>query len=186
MKKTLLSLIMLCLAALSGQSHDLKAGYRGFIEASWAIYDRSLPDLTWNENYYGISTVHGYQVDSHFFIGAGFELGRNAYLSSWYVPVFVDFRADMQLGKFTPFADCRVGWTFGNDGRARFQPMVGYRFRLGRKAGFNVGVGCTIQCYRLREAGYYDNIYGPGNGAYGVVTSTETVAGFCARIGFDF
>ena len=158
MKKTLLSLVVLCSAVLSGYSQDLKAGYRGFIGASWAIYDRRLPDLKWNENYYGISTVHGYQMDSRFFIGAGLELGRNTYLSSWYVPVFVDFRADMRFGKFSPFADFRVGWTFGNDGRARFQPMVGYRFRLGRKAGFNVGVGCNIQCYRSRNYGYYDNV----------------------------
>lgn len=188
MKKVLLAVIAVCGISLSVHAGGMKSGYRGFVDFSWTGYSQSITSYKWHENHYGVSTVHGYQIGPRYFVGMGFEIGRNSYLSSWYIPVFADFRADLQLGRFTPFVDCRVGWTFCDDGGFRFQPMLGYRFNFGHKFGINVGVGCTLQSYKVYSTGYYDGDYGTGSGeyVYGVSRSTRTVAGFVARVGFDF
>lgn len=48
-------------------------------------------------------------------------------------------------GRFTPFAEVRLGYNLTDDGGVYFSPNIGYRFNWGRKTGVNVGVGLTLQ-----------------------------------------
>ncbi len=169
---------------LSAMSRQPSRGYRGFTDLSWSRYFWNVDGLDWHENHYGVSTVHGYQFIPQFYLGAGLEVAKNSFADSWYIPVFADFRTDWKFGRFTPFADVRVGYTLSDDGGFRFQPMVGHRFNWGRKVGVNLGIGLTLQNYK-----YYDGTTDVDpDGGYIVYsrTSRKNIVGFSLRLGIDF
>ena len=78
-------------------------------------------------------------------MGAGLGLEKCTRYDFWLAPVFVHARTDQQLGRFTPFAEVRLGYNLTDDGGVYFSPNIGYRFNWGRKTGVNVGVGLTLQ-----------------------------------------
>lgn len=187
MKKLSLSIIGVIFLSLTLSARQPSRGYRGFIDFAWSTFSESIGD-DWKvtANHYGLSTVHGYQIIPELFVGAGFELANNATASSVYLPVFADVRTDLKFGRFTPFADMRVGWAVCSDGGFRLQPMVGYRFNWGRKVGINLAVGMTLQCYKTydySDSGWIDPD-GYQHQAYRV--GHRALAGFTLRLGFDF
>ncbi len=101
------------------------------------------------------------------------------------LPLFLHARTDQKFGGFTPFAELRAGYTIANNNRLFAAPTIGYRFNWGRKAGLNVGVGLSVDTYKvdLIESG-------PGNNGYWEYTKVGskriTKAYFTFRIGFDF
>ncbi|MDE6395892.1 MAG: hypothetical protein K2K84_01315, partial [Muribaculaceae bacterium] len=96
----------------------------------------------------GVTTSHGYQINPTFFVGAGIGMERCTKFDDWVAPVFAQGRADFLFGKFTPFADLRLGYQFGQGGGVYFSPTVGYRFNWGRKAGINLGLGMTLAGFK--------------------------------------
>lgn len=189
MKKVLLSVIITIMGCVTAGARDPEQGYRGFADFSLSPFHQNLYGLSWNELHYGISTVHGYQINRMLFVGAGLELGHNIDLDSSYIPVFADVRADFRFGRFTPFADMRVGWTLSDDGGFRLQPMVGYRYNWGRRVGINVGVGFTLQSYKyvdIDDIGWVTPMPDGSYQQYSYDTKHKSVMGFTVRVGIDF
>ena len=168
-----------------------QSGYRGFAE--WAnslgSIDMWYPGNTESTLYTGISTSHGYQINPIFFAGAGIGVERCGKIDSWLVPVFVQGRADLKFGRFTPFGDLRLGYNLSQGGGVYFSPSIGYRFNWGRKMGINLGVGLTVQRYSY-DIYNFDYVNPDPDGGY--VTYEKigkghgTKAFFSFRIGFDF
>ena len=98
-------------------------------------------------------------------------------------------RTDLQFGRFTPYADMRLGWTLASDGGFLWQPTVGYRFNWGRTFAINLGVGCYLQCVKYN---YYNFDYdkwdwqNPGYDHGDITVSHRVETGLMVRLGIEF
>ncbi len=153
MKSRILTLLLLSLCASMGFSRDLERGYRGFagLDVSYGKTDY------WNDEklifdkdnlvFFGITTSHGYQFNSHIFLGAGFMVSCASPTGDMTFPIFADLRYDAKFGKFTPFIDLRGGFYYdgGDETDLYVVPTIGYSFRQSRNVSYNLGVGATIR-----------------------------------------
>ena len=178
---------LLALSAITTYGRQPQRGYRGFIE--WSN------DLTSQQNFYtnetvlytGATTSHGSQINPMWYIGAGLTVEYCNQYETFMVPVFAHTRADFQFGKFTPFADFRLGCNLGEGGLGAYiSPSIGYRFNWGRKFGMNLGLGMTVKTYNVD---IYDGVYDADTG-YLLIQyighETRAKAYFTFRLGIEF
>ncbi|MDE6557183.1 MAG: hypothetical protein K2K55_09525 [Duncaniella sp.] len=130
---------------------DLRKGYRGFVDAN---ADLSFGRDGWGDRrtsvYYGLSTSHGYQINPHFFVGAGVMYERyrlSEYNDGCEFPVFLHTRTEWTFGRFPLYGDVRIGGVILGHYRLYFSPTVGYRLNLGRKCNLNFGIGMNFRGY---------------------------------------
>lgn len=166
MTRKLLSFLFLtlCLICNGGQP---ERGYRGFVDCSAtfnldiSLYGGATDSYVW----LGGSTTHGYQFNNWLFIGGG--IGYETVLApddrrpKRIFPVFADARADLKFGKFTPFADMKLGANFTRGAGLYFSPTIGYRFNWGRTTAINFAIGAT---FFGRRYPVYEHIMAPGGG----------------------
>ncbi len=169
MKRLFFATLAILLTAICAVARQPERGYRGFVDWTNRINHGSY-SYKGNTNYCpGISTSHGYQFNRWLFAGAGldytlddcsyYKYGEDGKFHhhlhydphNYYLSIFAHGRTDFQFGKFTPFADVRLGWNATSDGTVYFSPSIGYRFNWGRKVGINVGVGYTLDGYRYER-----------------------------------
>jgi hypothetical protein len=181
---------LICCSALAAGAKQPGTGYRGFIDADYALFKHNAPGFARQHAHHaGISTTHGYQIIPQLFVGAGIGIENNTYTSNFYFPVFADVRTDLQFGRFTPYADMRLGWTLASDGGFLWQPTVGYRFNWGRTFAINLGVGCYLQCVKYN---YYNFDYdkwdwqNPGYDHGDITVSHRVETGLMVRLGIEF
>ncbi|MDE6358048.1 MAG: hypothetical protein K2L29_00450, partial [Duncaniella sp.] len=106
--------IFVIFLSLAAEARQPSRGYRGFIEWSSSLRSEKFGLFDFNGNLYtyrqntfytGLTTSHGYQIDSMFFIGAGLGMERCGSIVNWVAPVFLQGRVDLKFGKWTPFGD---------------------------------------------------------------------------------
>lgn len=191
MKRLFIASFAILLTAICSFGRQPEQGYRGFVDWTNRIYHH------WNKTNYspGISTSHGYQFNPWLFAGVGLDysledtgfFGNHYYdIDNYFLSIFADVRTDLQFGKFTPFADLRIGVNATSIGTVYFSPSIGYRFNWGRKVGLNVGVGYTLDGNR-----YERHIIGSTPEGYGIFVPTgeyfnRYISSFTFRIGIDF
>ncbi len=188
MKRLIISIFTLVIFSLGLYARQPERGYRGFID--WSNTLRS--DKVWlgtgryTTYYTGISTTHGAQLNNWLFIGGGIDFEHYSDQDSNLFTPFIEGRADLLFGKFTPFGDIRIGYNLTNTGGIYFSPSIGYRFNWGRKMGINVGVGLSLIGYSLDRYDYTINPdgYYVITGPYGKIHKCN--AYFSFRIGIDF
>lgn len=193
MKKILFILLVLAFVAPLSEGRQPQRGYRGFIEWSNSLRSENFAVLTssglgyerQSTFYTGFSTVHGYQINSKFFVGGGISLKHCSKIDNWIGPLFAMGRMDLELGKFTPFGDIRIGLNSMEGTGLYFSPSVGYRFNWGRKAGINVGAGFTLTSYKVEnyeiqqgQSGYFELNY--------IGSEHRLRPYFSFRVGIDF
>ncbi len=193
--KRIFFIASLLIVALNCFARQPKRGYRGFLEWSSSVRSEEIANWTGNgfsgsyhESFFftGASTSHGYQIDQMFFVGAGLGMEYNKTWDVWLVPLYAQGRLDLQLGKFTPYADLRLGYNLSQGGGVYFSPTVGYRFNWGRKMGVNVGLGLSLIDYKIDK---YDGTLDFDNGIYEISyigTYHKVKPYFSFRIGIDF
>lgn len=160
-------------------------GYRGFLDISYSRMNAELFGfLSSVSNDWGISTVHGYQINPMFFAGVGAEIISCSPGNNFYVPVFGDFRADFKFGRFTPYADLRAGYAFADNGGFRFSPSIGYRFNTRRRVGWNLSIGYTFQ--HVRGSSFQVGSYWDPTHVETYVIEPYNMNGFTVRFGLDF
>ena len=126
-------------------------GYRGFFDLE---FYKSIDAIS--EDHFGFSTTHGYQFKPWLFVGAGagMKISHNKHCkhdfakkTDFYMfPVFADVRFDLLKSKFSPYLDCRVGYTLGNKAYSlMFNPSVGCRMGLTDKLAINASLGYSMQ-----------------------------------------
>lgn len=187
MKKIIITTLICCSALFAGAKQPEK-GYRGFADVDYALYRHNAPGFgQQHANHLGVSTTHGYQIRPQLFVGAGLAIDHNIYNDSWYVPVFASVRTDLQFGRFSPYADMRLGWTLSSDGGFMWEPTVGYRFNWGRSFAINAGIGFHLQCIHYS---YYDYVnYDWTTGSYDIGTphtAHDVEVGLALRVGIEF
>lgn len=137
----------------------LGRGYRGFADAGFTIPIGI--DFT---------TTHGYQIDKHFFVGAGVGCSIQSF------PVFAAARYDILDRHVTPALEVRWGRSFGNRKSPYFSLTGAVRIRLGSWGGLN------ISCGYLHHAAWID-FEEPDNPN---IREWDDVGCFVHRIGFEF
>ena len=170
MKKTTL-LLLLLFSTLCAVARQPEKGYRGFVDCSMtlnldiSIYGGSTNSYVW----LGGNTTHGYQFNPHLFVGGG--IGFEPVLSKGngnrpkrILPVYGDIRTDLKFGKFTPFADMKLGMNFTRGAGLYFSPTIGYRFNWGRRTAINFAMGATFFGSRMDD---YKEVWGPDGGISG-------------------
>ena len=184
MAQKIILTIVACMVAMVGYAKDPQRGYRGFVDWEYSLgYMNTTNDVDGYHRGYewlsGVTTSHGYQFNSHIFLGAG--TGIVPALSAAYVmfPVFVDFRYDYSHRKFRPFGDVRIGYNI-SDG-FYMSPTIGYRLNWGRKMNVNFGVGMTLLGMTDEISTHSSDVYHPSSKKR---RYAETF--FTLRIGIDF
>ena len=191
MTRKITTIIMLA-AALATFGRQPERGYRGFID--WSNSYRTTENFTGypriSSYYTGISTSHGYQFNPLLFIGAGLDFEHCSKIDSNILALYAQGRTDFKFGRFTPFADVRLGYNFVTGGGVYFSPSIGYRFNWGRKVGVNVAVGYTLQGYTsdIYEVLEYDQGGSPSGWwiANKIGTHHGAASFFSFRVGPDF
>lgn len=194
MKRTVIFILAVFAFAFVTEGRQPQRGYRGFLEWSGSyrtektgihIDEANLRMEREGYLYSGITTSHGYQINSMFFVGAGIGLERCGKSAGWIAPVFVQGRVDLKFGKFTPFGDLRLGANLSEGAGVYFSPTVGYRFNWGRKMGVNLGLGLELVGYKIDY--YYIVLGDDGILAPEYIRTGHSVRPyFSFRIGFDF
>ncbi|MDE5642226.1 MAG: hypothetical protein K2I56_01905 [Muribaculaceae bacterium] len=178
--------VLTALGASEAEGRQPHSGYRGFIDWSNDLRSDTFYGFPRQTSFYtGVTTSHGYQINSIFFAGAGIGAEHCSNLDNWIVPVFAEGRADFSFGAFTPFADIRLGANMAEGVGVYFSPSVGYRFNWGRKAGVNLALGMTLGGYKcelynlvIDDSGYTSLMY--------VGSERRARPYFTFRVGFDF
>lgn len=153
MKLTRLILIILAMVVLplTAAGREAQRGYRGFVDTGVDLsFHRGYYGNSTVTVYYGIATSHGYQFNSHFFLGAGVmyeRVHRDSYFYGGEYPIYLHARTDWTLGRFPVYGDLRVGGVILGEYRLLISPTVGYRLSLGRKSNLNFGIGMNLRGY---------------------------------------
>ena len=194
MKRFLLIAMLIAAVCLAAVARQPQKGYRGFVEWSNSLRSDNFATVDLFGNFgterqttffTGLTTSHGYQINPMFFIGAGLGFEKCTKYDNWVAPIFIEGRADFRFGKFTPFADLRLGANLAEGTGVYFSPSIGYRFNWGRKTGINIAAGLTLAGYR---AEHYDlSFTGPDSyEIYYTGTRRHVRPYFSFRLGIDF
>ncbi len=160
MKRLLLlaALILAVILPLAGQRYNdvtdtygnriPGSGFVNITEVSGSSFGLRHTGSPNEEYYFGITDILGYQIDKHFFAGAGF--GFMAYDSSNLYPVFIDLRYTTCFRHINPyiFYDSGILIDFGNvaDGSQMFiNPGVGLSWSFSHRIEGIFGAGYILQ-----------------------------------------
>lgn len=186
--RKILLFIAACIMAFSANARDPQRGYRGFVDWENTIGNTDYTSNSDGSNYRecawmsGISTSHGYQFNSHIFLGIGAAFVFMPMVDG-ILPVFVNFRYDYSHRKFRPFGDFRIGYNFYNG--FYMSPTIGYRLNWGRKVNLNFGLGVTV-CGKTKNIGTPIPSDSPEGFSYSWEKKNYADTFFTLRIGIDF
>lgn len=96
----------------------------------------------------GFYTSHGFQINSHIYVGAGMGLQYNSSFDEVALPIFSNFRADILKTRITPFFDAKIGYSPANVKGLFCSPSIGVRFGLNQTVGINLSIGYVLQCHQ--------------------------------------
>lgn len=118
--------------------------YKGSVEAGYDF----IPDEDWGNSNMGkisVLTTHGAMLKPWLFVGAGTGVnvipGDAVYV---YFPVYADARVMLPGKVAQPYAEMRLGHTFGHIDKIYAHPSVGCRLSLTEKKALYFGVGYDI------------------------------------------
>lgn len=173
MKKVILSLVCAIIAFAS--SAQTEKGFRGFVDLGYTISTSHIEVYGYGgtqkidiSNRLMGSFTGGYQIIPEFFagVGVGVTYWHQTENKSVGVPIFADLRYDLRLeGRFSFFADVRLGYSVADIEGFYCAPYVGARYALTEKMGLNLGLGYEMQ--KQKEI-------------------SGSMGGFALKLGFDF
>lgn len=190
--RILLLLYILTFVISSVRSQNIYGNcYRGFVDAGYTI---GLGDYEFGR--FEISTSQGYQINSHFYIGAGLgfhfmpeyktpdmDIALDSRESSVEIPIFANLKLNFTKAKITPFIDIRGGTYVTNNGDLYANFAVGCRITTIEKQAFNISIGYTLQNIEFKT---FDDFYGSGNMSYATEARILKTEGGTIKVGYEF
>jgi len=103
--------------------------------------DVSLP---YSGSFFGFTTIHGYQINQYFMVGAG--TGASFYENETLVPLFMHIRFTFNMHPFTPILFTEGGLLFGTQTKEVLfiNPGIGIRYSLNHKLAIHFGTGLFV------------------------------------------
>ncbi len=181
MKKIIILLLSLVFALQTNAQTLQGHRYRGSVEASFLVgNDGVYKDF--NATGGGISTSHGYQLNPNIFLGGGIAYhyysldyfdGHNA------VPVFANFRVNMNSNKVSPFFDAKIGYSAGDFEGLYASPSFGVRVGIKDNLGVNFSIGYTAQGFKYEDYDLVGHLHLPK-------TEKSYIHSITISVGLDF
>ena len=104
-----------------------------------------------SKSFFGITTIHGYQINKTFLVGGG--TGVSFYNGGTLVPLFADVRYRFAINKFTPYLFGDGGLLFGGgETRLFVNGGGGVRYTIDDRLGIHFGTGLWIQNGSTRDS----------------------------------
>lgn len=129
----------------------LSKGYKGFVGLDYSYNFNDFSDML----NVAISTVHGYQINPYFFVGAGISLniwGRvNSGKAQFGMPIFANIKITPLKNYITPVVDVRLGSSVGDIKGLYFNPQAGIHIGIRNRSAINIMLG-----YQLQKMDGYD------------------------------
>lgn len=121
-------------------------GYITFNEVTTGIGLGNV-SVPYSKSFFGINTIHGYQINKYFVISAG--TGVSFYNGGTLIPVFMDLRCRILINHFTPYLFGDGGFLLSPNGSEASKMFinsgVGVRYALSNNLGINLGAGLFVQ-----------------------------------------
>jgi hypothetical protein len=129
--------------------------YRGFIGESYILHTGDI-----EEDRTCLWTSHGCQINPYLYAGVGVGVNYWFDSESWSVPIFAHVRSELHKvfhKNFSPYLDAKIGYSVADCEGFYFAPQIGCHFYFGHSnAGISVGVGYTLQNYKINYRGDYN------------------------------
>lgn len=131
-------------------SLSAKSGYITINEFS-AGTGLKVTDVPYSKSFFGINTIHGYQINESFVVGGG--TGVLFYNEGSLIPLFADVRYRFLINKFTPYLFGDGGMLFGGgETRLFVNGGGGVRYTINDRLGIHFGTGLWIQNGTTRDS----------------------------------
>jgi hypothetical protein len=150
----------------------LSPGYQGTIELGYAI-GVGKTEL----DFLKLNVINGYRANSHFFIGFGTGFRHYSGLNSFFIPLFIDFRANFSSNSTSPYIAFNLGYSLNASKDFEgvgllMSPTFGVIFQKD-KTPIHLSLGYEMQKMKIQ---YYNfNWYGYFN-SYQVNTSLNAIS----------
>ena len=121
----------------------------GFITINEVTYGLGLSGTTapFSKNFFGFTSVNGYQVNRNFIFAAG--TGLYFYESGLLVPLFLDIRFSFYINRLTPYVFGDGGLLINvsdlNSTKLFINPGIGARYTFSRNVAIDLGTGIHSQ-----------------------------------------
>ena len=193
MKKTrIFLLLLLAIVTTAIQSQNISGNcYRGFADAGYTI---GVGD--YNLGRFEINSSHGYQINPHFFIGAGLgfhfmseyetnnkDIALDIRESSVEIPIFANIKCNFTKSKVTPFIDIKAGTYITNNSGLYANISGGCRISTNEKQAVNVSIGYTMQNLEFET---FNRFYGSNSMSYSRKPRNLDTEGISIKIGYEF
>lgn len=169
-----------------------KEGYKGFFNLDYNLLTGDFKG-TYN---FGISTVHGYQLNPYVFAGGGVGAQmwatKGANRIDFSFPLFADIRLTVLKNWISPFAEMRLGYTLGSVENEAvnedfsygtyFNIFAGVRIGYSKSSAVNVGIGYQLQ--RMESLKDMDYDYYTGNMV--ITKGTVNCNAICLRVCYEW
>ena len=121
-----------------------------------AGFGLGITDAPYAKDFFGITTVHAYQISKNFIAGGG--TGISFYNGGALVPLFLDFRYRIYVSRVTPYVVADEGILFDFSGKKdmRFyiNPGAGVSYTIKTKLAFSFGTGFLVQWGKIARDSY--------------------------------
>lgn len=132
---------------------DQKPGYITINDLAGGI-GLSQKTTSYSDFYYGLTTIHGYQISKEFILAAG--MGFNVYGDGILVPVFLDFRYMFYVSRLTLYVSGDGGFLLKPSDlintKQFINPALGGSYSFSRKIALNFSAGIFSQFEDTRDS----------------------------------
>ncbi len=125
----------------SGKKYNLKRGYTGIIEVGYAS---AMDDF--GDDFMKFNIINGYRINPYLFFGIGTGFRYHYEYEYFYMPYFIDFRANFLDKNVSPYVSIDAGYS--SDLTNSFTGVgfmsnltIGACFRVGNNKTLIVGIG---------------------------------------------
>jgi hypothetical protein len=130
---------------------DSSPGYITINEftAGFGLGDTRAP---YSKSFFGINTIHGYQINRNFIVAAG--TGISFYNGGTLIPVFLDLRFNFSIKTISPYFAGEGGLFLNPSGTAKLfiSPGAGIRYSISKKMCLNFGAGYLVQVAESQDS----------------------------------
>lgn len=119
-----------------------------------AGFGLGVTNVPYSKNFFGLTTLHGYQLNKEFLVAAG--TGVYFYNGGTLFPIFLDLRYRVYISQFTPYVFGDGGFLLDFSGkkntRVFVNPGFGCSYTINPKLAVNLGTGLFVQWGTYRDS----------------------------------
>lgn len=165
--------------------------YHGFVDAGYTF---GIGDYDFGK--VEISSTHGYQFNSYFFLGGGIAfhfiseyetpdmtIALDYRKRAFDIPLYANTRITFLKGCISPFIDAKGGYYLTHHGELYVNISIGCRFAIQHGQAINIYIGYTKEDLEFKSFGHFSSSHDMSYTRYSRVCATE---GISVKVGYEF